>query len=179
MSTPLDSSQTDSSQTGSSQNAPPRSSGRETMLFWRYITSSIDQLLATLEGLDAREINWSPIANANSLYVLATHTMGTTAENLLEVLCGQPVHRQREAEFAAYGETTEALHAQWQSLRVQIQAQLEQLDAAAPDAERQHPRRGKITGRDVLIVVARHCAEHMGQAFLTRDLILARRNTAE
>jgi hypothetical protein len=32
-----------------------------------------------------------------------------------------------------------------------------------------------MMGREVLIVVARHCAEHMGQAFLTRDLILAQR----
>jgi uncharacterized damage-inducible protein DinB len=160
-------------------NSTPNAQGRETLLFWRYITSSIDQLLATLEGMDAQEINWSPIANANSLYVMATHTMGTTAENLLEVLCGQPVNRQREAEFAAQGESAEALHAQWQSLRAQIQAQLEQLDNATLGVERQHPRRGKITGRDVLIVVARHCAEHMGQAFLTRDLLLARRKAAK
>jgi uncharacterized damage-inducible protein DinB len=147
----------------------------ETLLFWRYITSSIDQLLATLDGLTADEINWSPIGDANSLYVLATHTMGTTAENLREVLCGQPVNRQRDAEFAARGETPDALIAQWQTLRAQIQSELEQIDDAALSAPRQHPRRGQISGRDVLIVVARHCAEHMGQAFLTRDLILARR----
>jgi uncharacterized damage-inducible protein DinB len=151
------------------------SSQAEIMLFWRYITSSIDQLLATLEGLDARELNWSPIPNANSLYVMATHTMGTTAENLLEVLCGQAVHRQRDAEFAAQGDSAAALHAHWQSLRAQIQAQLEQLSDAELGQARKHPRRGDITGRDVLIVVARHCAEHMGQAFLTRDLLLAQR----
>ena len=121
----------------------------ETMLFWRYITSSIDQLLATLDGLTADEINWSPIGDANSLYVLATHTMGTTAENLLEVLCGQPVHRQRDAEFAARGDTPAALHAQWQALRTQIQAQLQQVSDESLRAPRQHPRRGQISGRDV------------------------------
>jgi uncharacterized damage-inducible protein DinB len=145
------------------------------MLFWRYITSSIDQLLATLEGLDAEEINWSPIPRANSLYAIATHTLGNTTENLLQVLCGQPVHRRRETEFAAHGESSQALLAQWQSLRAQIQGHLEQLDDASLGQPRQHPRRGTITGRDVLIVVARHCAEHMGQAFLTRDLLLAQR----
>ena len=160
-------------------NSTPNAQGSELMLFWRYITSSIDQLLATLEGVDAQEINWSPIGNANSLYVLATHTMGTTAENLLEVLCGQPVHRQREAEFAAQGESAEALYAHWQSLHAKIQAQLEQLDDATLDVERQHSRRGRITGRDVLIVVARHCAEHMGQAFLTRDMLLERRKAGK
>lgn len=155
----------------SGQSAPVQ----ETMLFWRYITSSIDQLFATMEGLSAAEINWSPIGNANSLFVLATHTMGTTAENLLEVLCGLPVYRQREAEFAAHGDSPEALQRQWQTLRAQIQAQLEQVDDGTLGQSRNHPRRGQITGRDVLIVVARHSAEHMGQAFLTRDLILAQR----
>ncbi len=151
-------------------------STQETMLFWRYITSSIDQLIATLDGLNVQEINWAPIPNANSLYVLATHTLGTTAENLLEVLCGQPVHRQRDAEFAAQGNSAESLQARWQSQRTQIQANLEQLTDTELRRTREHPRRGKITGRDVLIVVARHCAEHLGQAFLTRDLILAQRD---
>jgi uncharacterized damage-inducible protein DinB len=160
----------------SAQATSTQSTPAEVMLFWRYITSSIDQLFGSMEGLSAQEINRSPIPSANSLYVLATHTMGTTAENLLEVLCGQPVHRQREAEFAAQGDSLEALRAQWQSLRAQIQAQLEQLDNATLGQARAHPRRGNISGRDVLIVVARHCAEHMGQAFLTRDLILAQRN---
>lgn len=149
------------------------------MLFWRYIASSIDQLFATFSDLTAQEINWSPHPGANSLYVLATHTMGTTAENLLEVLCGQPVHRQREAEFAAQGDSVAALHAQWQTLRTHIQSQLEQVDDTTLGHSRQHPRRGTLTGRDVLIVVARHCAEHMGQAFLTRDLLLAQRQGTE
>jgi hypothetical protein len=147
------------------------------MLFWRYISSSVDQLLQTLEGLDPEEINWAPHPQANSLYVLATHTMGTLAENLLEVLCGLPVNRQREAEFAAQGDSAGALFAQWQNLRGHVQTQLEAVDVATLGQPRQHPRRGQISGRDVLIVVARHCAEHMGQAFLTRDLILAHRES--
>lgn len=148
---------------------------RETMIFWRYISSSIDQILATLDGLTAEEINWSPIGDANSLYVLATHTMGNATENLLKVLCEQPVDRQRDAEFTARGDSADALRTHWQTLRAQLQAQLEQIDDASLNAPRYHARRGAISGREVLIVVARHSAEHMGQAFLTRDLILARR----
>jgi uncharacterized damage-inducible protein DinB len=147
----------------------------QTMIFWRYITSSIEQLLGSLDELSTEEMNWVPLPNANSLYVLATHTLGTTAENLLKVLCGQPVHRQREAEFAAQGTSTAQLHTQWESLRDEIRSQLEQLDDASLEQVRQHPRRGNITGLEVLIIVARHCAEHMGQAALTRDLILTRR----
>jgi len=43
------------------------------------------------------------------------------------------------------------------------------------DGERDHPRRGKMSCREVLLVAARHAAEHMGQAELTRDLVIARR----
>lgn len=147
----------------------------EPMLFWRYISSSVDQLIATMDDLTAEEINWSPIGDANSLYVLATHTMGNVTQNLLGVLCGQPVHRERDAEFAAQGDTPDALRTQWQSLRARIQAQFEQLDVAALSQLHSHPGRGELTGREVLIVVARHSAEHMGQALLTRDLVLAQR----
>lgn len=42
------------------------------------------------------------------------------------------------------------------------------------DRARHHPRRGIITGRDVLIVVACHAAEHWGEAQLTRSLMNAR-----
>ncbi|CAN5843324.1 hypothetical protein BH10CHL1_BH10CHL1_01810 [soil metagenome] len=42
---------------------------------------------------------------------------------------------------------------------------------------RSHPRRGQITGREILLVVACHAAEHRGQAELTRDLLFAARAT--
>lgn len=148
----------------------------EAMLFWRYISSSVDQLVATMEGLDASEINWKPLPTANSLSVLATHTMGNCADNLLSTLCGLTIPRDRDAEFAAYGESSASILKQWQQLRAQIQAQLEQIDDATLNEPRPHPRRGTLTGRDILIVVARHSAEHMGQAFLTRDLILQQRS---
>ena len=49
------------------------------------------------------------------------------------------------------------------------------LPAADLDRERKHPRRDVLTGREVLIVVARHTAEHWGEAQLTKSLLLAER----
>ena len=40
------------------------------------------------------------------------------------------------------------------------------------DKEVNHPRRGAICGREVLLVVATHVTEHMGHAQLTRDLVI-------
>ena len=55
----------------------------EIALYWRYIHSSVSRLLDCLDGLDESALNWKPIDSANSLYVLATHTMGNLEGNCL------------------------------------------------------------------------------------------------
>jgi hypothetical protein len=148
----------------------------EPFLFWRYIASSLDRLVALLDGLRAEDLDWRPPApGANSLYVLATHTLGNAEENLLETLGGQTIGRDREGEFAVQGGSVEVVQARWRALRPRLAECLASLPPGALDAPRLHPRRGTITGRDILIVVARHSAEHLGQAELTRDLLLAAR----
>jgi hypothetical protein len=54
-----------------------------------------------------------------------------------------------------------------------MRQELASLSSEAMASERPHPRRGTITAREVLLVAARHAAEHYGQALLTRDLALA------
>ena len=143
----------------------------ESLLFWRYIASSLDRLVAVLDGLDTAELAWRPpAAEANSLYALVVHTLGNAEENLLETLGGQPIGRDRAGEFAAGGDLA-TVTAKWDALRPRLAAMLAALPDGALDATYQHPRRGSISGRDILIVVARHAAEHLGQAELTRDLL--------
>lgn len=143
--------------------------------FWGFIFRSIERIIACLDGLAEDDLNWRPLNNASSLYVLATHILGTTEENILGVLCGQPTQRQRKAEFIAQGTSVEALQLKWHDLQKRIMQSLEQLPPEELEREREHPRRGQLTGREVLIVVARHAAEHMGQAKLTRDLLFVER----
>lgn len=108
---------------------------------------------------------------------MATHTLGNAEENILGVLAGQPVDRDHEREFAA-APSQAAIAAQWQDLRPRLLAVLCGLPAGELARPRAHPRRGSITAREVLLVVARHAAEHLGQAELTRDLWLAARASA-
>ncbi len=146
----------------------------EPLVFWRYIASSLDRLIACLDGLDAAQLNWRPPATgANSLYALAAHTLGNAEENILATLGGQIVGREREAEFAAHGTDSAALVARWSSLRPRLHAALHDLPHGSLDREYPHPRRGAIGGREILIVVSRHVAEHLGQAELTLDLLRA------
>ncbi|HTI14159.1 MAG TPA: DinB family protein [Dictyobacter sp.] len=146
----------------------------EAALFCRYILSSLDRLLQCLEGLNEEQLNWRPPApNTNSLYALAVHTMANAEENILSTLYDRPSPRNREQEFLAQGTSADALISQWQDLRERLQDAL--LGLTSDDLERVHvhPRRDTITGLDILIVVARHSAEHLGQVELTRDLMLA------
>src|SRR5258706_15758768 len=144
----------------------------EPVPFWRYIAGSADRLVELLHGLSEAELNWRPPApETNSLFVLATHTIANTEENILATLCGEPLRRERAAEFQAHGTTSEPLRERWALLRRRIEAALAELPPGTLDAMRQHPRRGSLTAREILIVVARHAAEHLGQAELTRDLM--------
>jgi uncharacterized damage-inducible protein DinB len=143
-------------------------------MFWRYIASSADRLAECAAGLSDADLHRRPpAAGANSIAVLAVHTLGNVEENLLGTLCGRPVQRDRDAEFVESEVTGAALRERWWALRAELEQALAAVDGATLDALRPHPRRGETTGREVLLIVARHAAEHLGQAELTLDLLRA------
>lgn len=135
----------------------------------------VERILACTDGLDEADINWKPDApETNSIYVLATHTMGNVRQNTLAVLGGQEDHRDRDAEFVASGDSAANLQREWAELKPQVQETLGRLGAEDLARVHAHPRRGTITGQQVLMLMATHAAEHAGQAELTRDLLKAR-----
>jgi hypothetical protein len=139
--------------------------------FHRFIAGSIDRLIELLESLTPDEAAWRPPANeANSILALASHVLGNAEWNILDVLAGQPIPRDRDAEFMPDLDAA-GIRARWEDLKGRISTALEGLPPRELERERDHPRRGRLTGREVLIVVATHAAEHLGQAELTRDLL--------
>jgi hypothetical protein len=147
----------------------------EVASFQHFIFSTIDAIVGALDGLTAEELNWRPAAPAtNSLYAIATHVLGNAEENLLGTLCGLPHGRDYATEFTAAASVPDAVRERWKRLRDRLADALATVTRDDLDGARQHPRRGVITGRDVLIVVARHAAEHWGEAQLTRSLMKAR-----
>lgn len=144
----------------------------EVAVFWRYIAGSLDRLVAVVAELDEVELSWRPPAQgANSLRVLAAHTLGNAEENLVGLLGGEEVARDRDAEFLAPAGDGPELERRRLALRPRVERALAGLDAGALARQHAHPRRGTVSGREVLLVVARHAAEHLGQAELTRDLL--------
>ena len=113
-------------------------SSPEIDLFWRKIRSTVDELVACLEALDSDSLNWRPLDDANSLHVLATHTIYNVRHNLLNVLCGLPVTRDRDAEFTASGGSAVEIEARCNELKDQISDAIEALPPAELDRERHH-----------------------------------------
>lgn len=154
--------------------ATSQNTSQEATLFCHYILSSLDRLVHCLEGLNHEQLNWRPDApHTNSLYILAVHTLANAEENILYTLYNRPCSRDREQDFLAQGSSMEYIQQRWQALRPQLQEAIQGLTREELLQERTHPRRGSVTGLDILIVAARHAAEHLGQAELTRDLVLS------
>jgi hypothetical protein len=144
----------------------------ERVMWAEKITGTVDRLLATLDGLTEAELNWRPSASeTNSLFVLAVHTMANVEENVIEIIGGEPVGRNREEEFVAAGGSSAEIQQRWAGIRERVTSALANLPQSALDEERTHFRRGTVTVREVLLVAATHASEHAGQAELTRDLL--------
>ncbi len=136
---------------------------------------SLARLRACVEGLTPEQLSWRPPASeANSIAVLATHTMGNIHQNVIGVACGLSDDRDRDAEFVNRTDDPALLIKRAEELYGEIEAALADLPQDKLDERREHPHRGPTTRRQVLLVAARHSAEHIGQMELTRDMALAK-----
>jgi uncharacterized damage-inducible protein DinB len=150
----------------------------------QYITELrrlFDKLCEAVEGLSEQQLNWHPPApDANSIYVIATHTLGNARAWILGIACGQPIERDRPAEFRASGADAAPLAAAARALLAEMEQGLRGLGPASLD-ELREPRQQlwgagtsePVTGREAVLHVIAHAATHMGQIELTRDLALA------
>ncbi len=140
---------------------------------WSYIVSSVERLLACCDALDPTARDWTPLSTSNSVTVLAVHMVGNIEETVLGLICGVAIERDRVAEFQAHDLPPDAIRARWQQVRARIEEQLSRQSRADLARCHEHPRRGLLSGHEILLVVARHAAEHVAQAELVRDLWLA------
>ncbi len=146
---------------------------QEAAQFWRYIAGSLDRLMALVADQPGSVLRFRPpAAGANSILGLARHTLANARDNILGVMLGKSGGRDRQREFEDLD--PEALLELWVGLRAAIEAALVALQDDMLDETVEHGWRGPIARRELLIVVARHAAEHLGQAELTRDLAVDR-----
>lgn len=132
------------------------------------LTDTIERLVEAVGAVDAGRLAWRPTAETNSMYVLAVHTIGQAEENVVEVLGGEAVGRDRAAEFAAAGASAEAVRARWAAVRPRLERILDGIREAEWEREREHPRlKIPVRGRDIVLIATTHAAEHLGHVELT------------
>jgi len=146
----------------------------------RQIRSILERVCACLDGLNEAQLNWRPpVDGANSLYVVATHTLGNARAFVLGTACGQPLERDRPAEFRASGRDAAGLTAQARRLSDDIEAALAALSPSDLD-RRLLPALSlwgegevqEISVREAILHVVEHASIHLGQLQITRDLAL-------
>ncbi len=147
---------------------------REVSKFRDDLTWLLRHVVETMDGLDEDAINWRPPAkDANSLLVIATHTLGAAEAHVLQLLAGRHIDRIRAEEFKAAG-SAEAVRERLPAVIARIADVLDGLDRAELDIERATPG-GPSTGREVLLWAVMHASGHLAAAQLTRDLVLVGR----
>ena|SRR5690554_4814706 len=143
--------------------------------FSEALTTAIERIIETMDGMDKQGLNFKPRAGqpTSSVYVLAVHTMANAEQTVLSMLDGQDRPRDRDAEFAAVGESRDWVDERWAKLKPELQTAMAEFTAEHLDKEYEHPRRGKMNGWEALVMVVTHANEHVGHAELTRDLLAA------
>ena len=121
-----------------------------------------------VRGMDHGTLNWSPLPKANSLAVLATHTLGSERE-MIRALRGISTDRDRDAEFKVEAEAADLL-----SLLDQADREMDEHVAAltVADLTELRPRgdRPPRPGIEWLISNYGHAREHVAQMQLTKQL---------
>lgn len=129
------------------------------------------KIFETLDGLDAGALNWSPTREGtNSLFVLATHCIGSEHGWMFEILGRGEQTRNRPAEFRAQGNDLTALREQYALVTQETETLLAARTPEELATTRYRENFGDVNERWIILHVIEHYSEHLGQMYLTRQL---------
>lgn len=134
-------------------------------------TETVNLLFDVLDSMPEDQVYFRlPVPDANSIPGLLMHVLGNIEQTILSTLAGGPDTRDREAELRTTDWTREQVHERWDTIRGKIGPALAGLPDGRLETVFSHPRLGDRTGFDLLLNVARHASEHLGEAQLIRDM---------
>ena len=128
-----------------------------------------DDIIKTIEGLPLDALDWSPREGVNSITVLIVHLTGSQRFLFGEVIGGQDIHRDRDAEFRAKGVSLDELAQRLNDNITYITGELERLTLADLDTKRMFRAR-EVTVGWVFGHALKHTATHLGHIQVMRDL---------
>ena len=137
-----------------------------------------EQVKSLLEGLPQEALDWRPIEGegelaTNSLGAMVSHLAGSAMFLIKEIIGGQPIHRDREGEFATRRANASTLEARLDEALKTVGEVLAPLREDQMEEDRKYrDRTAKV--RWIILHVIEHTAQHLGHMQLTRQLWLAR-----
>ncbi|HUG06982.1 MAG TPA: DinB family protein [Candidatus Limnocylindria bacterium] len=137
------------------------------------LVREVDRVIGATDGMDAAQVAWTPAAKgANSLLVLAAHTVGAAERHILVSIAGRKPGGTRDEEFAAKADIAR-VRARWDAVKRGIVEVLDSLPPGRLDDDLPGPVAVRSVQAMIVHAIA-HAAEHAGQAELTRDLVKER-----
>jgi hypothetical protein len=134
------------------------------------LVREVERVISATDGLSAEQLAWKPTANdANSLIVLAAHTVGAAERHILVHIVGRKPGGTRDEEFAAKADIA-GVRARWEVVKRGIVDVLDNLPPGRLDDDLVGPVSTSSVQAMIVHAIA-HASEHAGQAELTRDLL--------
>jgi uncharacterized damage-inducible protein DinB len=131
-----------------------------------------EQTREVLRGLSDEAANWRPLSkDANSLYAILSHLVGSQNFWFRQVIAGETIKRDREAEFRASGKL-QVVVSTWEKSSSEMERILSTLSPAQLDENRASPFRPEqpVSVRWCILHVLSHNATHLGHIQLTRQM---------
>jgi uncharacterized damage-inducible protein DinB len=127
-----------------------------------------------IRELNDEGANWHPLQEGtNSIYAILSHIMSADNFWVRQVISGEAVRRDREADFRASGKLMELL-TRWEKAWIEIESILGKLSHAQLSEVRSLPfrpeRKESVTVQWIILHLISHHATHLGHIQLTRQL---------
>ncbi len=130
------------------------------------------QIREAIQNLSDEAINWCPFPDTNSIYAILCHLVGSEEYWVRQVIGGESVDRDREAEFRASGHLSEIVD-RWEKVGIISENILSNLSSSQLGESRTLTLATGVvsyTVRGRILHIISHYAIHLGHIQLTRQL---------
>ncbi len=139
--------------------------------YLKSVESRRAKIFQTLESAPPDSWNWTPTNDeTNSLFVLATHCIGSEHGWIFEILGRGEKTRNRSAEFLVKGNALEDLRAEYERVGNETREILLALTNEELLTTRSRESHGEVSVRWIILHVIEHLSEHLGQMELTKQI---------
>ncbi len=142
----------------------------EAQALWEQFERVHNEIFQWSDGLSDDQLNWTPPAkDTNSIGNLISHILGAELFSVVNRVGGQPVNRDRSAEFS-HQVTRAGLLQRRAEVEARVREALDKLTAA--DLNRVVvTQSGEALAGKFLLYLMSHVSGHMGQVIMTRKLL--------